>query len=341
MVSRKKPKSFTIVIIIIILFLIILGVFIWGFLTDWGENYEQPNKYLWSKAFNKINNYNMKETEHISDKKKILDQINKCDNYIWIRNTSKNSDIKTDLDYFGDLLEHLKHPVILITSDGDRDVPSSYNTKLVNKILSSAKIIKWYTQNYDKSLIHPKLKFYPIGLDMHSRKWLNVNFFDMFQSTRILRDNKFNNYLKTRSISNKKNRIFCDSHLSVSHPRRKEMHQILKHNPMIDFLNDRTDQLGIMKKYSDYRFVLSPRGNGLDCHRTWEIFLLGSIVITEKSPLDEMYIKNNLPVVILNDFSDLNKMTYSDLETLWNKHKHKCTDHNIIEKFNPKYWIKK
>ena len=34
-----------------------------------------------------------------------------------------------------DLLEHLKHPVVLITSDGDRDVPSSYNTKLVNKIL--------------------------------------------------------------------------------------------------------------------------------------------------------------------------------------------------------------
>ena len=149
----------------------------------------------------------MKETEHISDKK-ILDQINKCDNYIWIRNTSKNSDIKTDLDYFGDLLEHLKHPVILITSDGDRDVPSSYNTKLVNKILSSAKIIKWYTQNYDKSLIHPKLKFYPIGLDMHSRKWLNVNFFDMFRSTRILRDNKFNNYLKLEVYLIKKIEFF-------------------------------------------------------------------------------------------------------------------------------------
>ena len=48
------------------------------------------------------------------------------------------------------------------------------------------------------------------------------------------------------------------------------------------------------------------------------------------------HIKNNLPVVILNDFSDLNKMTYTDLETLWNKHKHKCTDHNIIEKFTSK-----
>ena len=32
--------------------------------------------------------------------------------------------------------------------------------------------------------------------------------------------------------------------------------------------------------------------------------------------------------------------SFTDLEILWNKHKHKCIDQNIIEKFNPKYWIK-
>ena len=50
MVSRKKPKSFTIVIIIIIFFLIFWVFLFGGFLTDWGENYEQPNKYLWSES---------------------------------------------------------------------------------------------------------------------------------------------------------------------------------------------------------------------------------------------------------------------------------------------------
>ena len=25
--------------------------------------------------------------------------------------------------------------------------------------------------------------------------------------------------------------------------------------------------------YDKYNFVISPRGNGLDCHRTWELFL--------------------------------------------------------------------
>ncbi|CAF4740942.1 unnamed protein product, partial [Rotaria sp. Silwood2] len=27
------------------------------------------------------------------------------------------------------------------------------------------------------------------------------------------------------------------------------------------------------------KFILSPRGNGLDCHRTWEAFLMGAVPI--------------------------------------------------------------
>lgn len=314
--------------------LIILSIYIYYISS-------KSNKYLWSKRFNELSYYNKKGTEDISNKKIIFDQINKSKNYIWIRNTSNNKNIKTDLDYFGDLIDYIKNPIILITSDGDRAVPSSYNKHLVEKILTSKKIIKWYTQNYDGSLVHPKLEYYPIGLDMHTKKWLNISYFDKFRSDETLRNNKFNYYMSIRNNKiNKKNRIFCDSHLSLSHPRRKEMYQILKNNKMVDFLNEKVDHLEIMKKYSEYRFILSPRGNGLDCHRTWEVFLLGSIVITETSSLDDMYIKNNLPVIILKNFNELNEMDYNDLDKLWEKNKYKCEENNILKKFNTKYWIK-
>jgi len=315
--------------------LIILSIYIYYISS-------KSNKYLWSKRFNELSYYNKKDTEDISSKKIIFDQINKIKNYIWIRNTSNNKNVKTDLDYFGDLIDYIKNPIILITSDGDRAVPSSYNKDLVEKILSNKKIIKWYTQNYDGSLDHPKLKYYPIGLDMHTKKWLNISYFDKFRSDETLRNNKFNYYMSIRNNKiNKKNRIFCDSHLSLSHPRRKEMYQILKNNKMVDFLNEKVDHLEIMKKYSEYRFVLSPRGNGLDCHRTWEVFLLGSIVITETSSLDDMYIKNNLPVIILKNFNDLNRINcFDSLNALYSKYKNKCSIDNIFEKFNPEYWVK-
>ena len=51
----------------------------------------------------------------------------------------------------------------------------------------------------------------------------------------------------------------------------------------------RIPQEEIWSLYSHYPFVLSTRGNGLDCHRTWELLLLGSIVITRTSPLDPLF----------------------------------------------------
>ncbi len=325
-------KNVYLLILCLLLFFILILYFIFD---------NQQCKYIWSKRFNSISDYNLKDTEYISIKKIIKDQINNSNKYLWIRNTSNNKDVRTDLDIFGELLVDIKRPIILITSDGDRSVPSSYNKDLVNKILSSSKIIKWYTQNYDKTIIHPKLDYYPIGLDFHTKKNLNFSYFDKFISYEMLRNNKFNYYLEIkRKNLNKINKIFCDSHLSLSHPRRSEMYDILKDNQVIYFLNEKVSQSEIIKKYAEHRFVLSPRGNGIDCHRTWEIFLLGSIVITETSSLDDMYIRNNLPVIILKDFNELNKMDYNDLDNLWTKYKNKCNIKNIKEKFNPYYWVK-
>ena len=33
--------------------------------------------------------------------------------------------------------------------------------------------------------------------------------------------------------------------------------------------------------YTQYKFILSPKGHGLDCHRTFEILLLGGIPVLE------------------------------------------------------------
>ena len=38
-----------------------------------------------------------------------------------------------------------------------------------------------------------------------------------------------------------------------------------------------------------HKFVLSPRGNGLDAHRTWEAMLVGAIPIVRASALNPLY----------------------------------------------------
>ena len=115
----------------------------------------------------------------------------------------------------------------------------------------------------------------------------------------------------------------------------------IKDNKIIDFLDTRVDFRSIHNCYLNYHFVLSPRGNGVDCYRTWEAFLFGAIVITLKSPLDKMYIDNNLPVLILQDWEELNCDNQEEKLLEWlDINKEKTILKNIMPKFSLNYWIK-
>jgi hypothetical protein len=84
---------------------------------------------------------------------------------------------------------------------------------------------------------------------------------------------------------------------------------------------------------SKHKYILSPHGNGLDCHRTWEALALRCIPIMKTSPLDRMF--EGLPVLIVNKWSDvtqelldnfkpsgnLDKLRLSYWKDLFNKHK--------------------
>jgi hypothetical protein len=54
---------------------------------------------------------------------------------------------------------------------------------------------------------------------------------------------------------------------------------------------------------SNFTYVVSPAGNGPDCHRTWEAVFLGSFPIVITSALDPLF--EDLPVLILHDWSEL------------------------------------
>jgi hypothetical protein len=61
----------------------------------------------------------------------------------------------------------------------------------------------------------------------------------------------------------------------------------------------------IYKRNRQYPFWLSPRGGGLDCHRTWEALYLDIIPIVWNNSLNVLY--DNLPVVIINGYEELNE----------------------------------
>lgn len=57
------------------------------------------------------------------------------------------------------------------------------------------------------------------------------------------------------------------------------------------------------KHLLDSYFVISPPGNGLDCHRTWEAIYLGCVPVVLRSSLSEEF-TTNLPILVVDDWSD-------------------------------------
>jgi hypothetical protein len=89
--------------------------------------------------------------------------------------------------------------------------------------------------------------------------------------------------------------------LERSDDRRDSFAKIPQH--IVYYEPTRPDNLTSWKNQTEFAFVISPHGNGLDCHRTWEALVLGCIPIVKASSIDCVY--ENLPVLIVRDWSDI------------------------------------
>lgn len=90
----------------------------------------------------------------------------------------------------------------------------------------------------------------------------------------------------------------------------------------------------LWKTKGQYAFSISPHGNGLDCHRTWEDLILGCIVIVKTSPLDSLY--EGLPVVIVRDWEEINE---ENLNIWFEQYKDAFTNPVYRSKLTHNYWL--
>jgi len=62
-----------------------------------------------------------------------------------------------------------------------------------------------------------------------------------------------------------------------------------------------TEYFGLLPQY---KFVISPEGNGVDCHRHYEALIAGCIPIMEYNPFIERKYKG-CPILFTKDFSEI------------------------------------
>ena len=256
--------------------------------------------------------------------------------------------VKSDwvLQFCEKILPEVEFPFVLVISDGDESFPSDCCRGMVAKdLINSDKIIHIFAQNCDYVGSSNKVSHIPIGMDFHTIAHPGGGWGEVGSPLGQEADMKkiMQSFLPTHL---RKKRAFVDFQHSDS------LHG--NYNRYLQFGEDRTaifnrllptgliDHAGWMRRSNlwktkgQYAFSVSPHGNGIDCHRTWEDLLLGCIVIVKTSTLDPLY--EGLPVVIVKEWSEITE----DNMTLWLEKYHDAfTNLSYREKLTNAYWIRK
>lgn len=211
----------------------------------------------------------------------------------------------------------IKTPYILVTSHGDLSAPGT-----ALKYLDDPKILAWFGVNCD-ILAQINSKFIPIPLGLANKYWKHGN------------ANILTEVLNKLGTVTKQHLLGLNFAINTNATERNLAYKEFENSKYCKiFLN----KFGAgVQNYRNYlldmarcKFIISPHGNGLDCHRTWEALLVGTIPVVKKSTLDPLYA--NLPVIIVDKWSDVTE------EFLNEQYKITRSKQSNLAKIYFKYW---
>jgi hypothetical protein len=197
-------------------------------------------------------------------------------------------------------------------------------------LLEDQRLIDWHAQNRDFD--HPKLHSLPIGINLHNL-WSNPLQWGGGFILPTLQELQLKNIAESAPLFiNRKQKIFCNWHFSIDRADRKDCLERI--DKTICFFQPKpSPMVETWELQSQFQFVLSPHGAGLDCHRTWEALLLGCIPIVKTAKLNDLF--EGLPVIAVDDWREINQQFLQD------RAQEMAGNTFNLEKLSMRYWKSK
>ena len=155
-----------------------------------------------------------------------------------------------------------------------------------------------------------------------------------------IENSKFHNHgdvvdfleLRKKNVK-KKSRIL--SGFRITNPNRLNIEKTIKKIDIIDETKG-WNSFFYRRILLNYMFVVCPEGNGIDTHRMWEAFYLKTVPIIKKNKISRFLKNANLPILILNNWSDLLKFNENKLSKLYSSKKKYFNNDYLFQN----YWKK-
>jgi hypothetical protein len=188
-------------------------------------------------------------------------------------------------------LPTITRPFVLVTGDSDVTIdPAQYKG-----LVDSPQLLAWYGQNMINPI--PKCIQMPIGLDYHTL-WANP--MHKWGSPGAPKEQEA--ILKGITLGERLCKIYVNFGALDKYGDRRSALSTIPPELMTLQLKPVPRTL-VWKFTARHAFVLSPFGNGLDCHRTWEALALGAIPIVRGRHFAPMF--EGLPVLMVDSWSDV------------------------------------
>jgi hypothetical protein len=179
----------------------------------------------------------------------------------------------------------IRQPFVLATGGSDHASPGPYRYAL-----DDSRLIRWFAENGD--LVSPHPKFEPLPIGIADPNWPSG---DQAVMLRL--------HERMPAVEDKPLLAHASFHLTISHPSRREALAAIRDIEGVMLQQRRVAPELLWLRHAGHAFEISPRGNGMDCHRTWEALLLRSIPIVKHSALDALY--RDFPIAMVDDWREI------------------------------------
>ena len=187
--------------------------------------------------------------------------------------------------FFGRAFPLIRQPFVLVTGGCDTESPGPYRGAL-----EDPRLIRWFGEDSDLPSPHPKFEPIPLGISDPNLPMGNQQIMLKLHA-------------RMPAVEDKPLLANANFHLMLSHSSRREVLAVIRNIEGVILQPRRVAPELLWIRHAGHAFVISPRGNGLDCHRTWEALLLRSIPIVKHSTLDELH--SGFPIAIVDDWGEI------------------------------------
>lgn len=253
-----------------------------------GEKFYDVADFIYSSNNVEDGNEDYNKLNNTFDIKKLKDI-----NIVYLHTMYKNQ--------FFAIIRNLDNKFIIVTHNSDINI--------INVDNLPDNVIRWFSQNV--GVKDDRLQSLPIGLE--NERW----FAHLNKKLKISQ--------KLKETKNFKNLLYVNHNVNTFKDDRVEPYKIFKNKwTTLEMGTNGQNFDNYLDNIYNHKFVLSPRGNGIDTHRKWEALYLNTIPIEKRNINNSFY--EDLPICFVDDWSQVTEefltIEYNRISnTTWNLNK--------------------